>query len=440
MKVKKLFGGLQTDYLDGFQYKFTYAWEDETGTRTTDGMKLRIIPIPEGYFDGLRNRYFYNYTDHLGNIRLSYSDADANGEVTGDIVVNNCYDTPDGSTACNNYIITGEAEGVTNYYPFGLMHNVQANNFNNAYQYKYNGKELQETGMYDYGARFYMPDIGRWGVVDPKSELLESSSPYVYALNSPILYIDKDGELPILINGRVSEGDIDRASPSYWTQAIINTIKGSGIPNPGGQFHFVDGDRYASQSFFGDWSIKKGSYTAGNTPENRIQAGRMAMTDGEFQNILSKLAKDPKTGKIIEKIQIYTHSRGAAFGQGYTERLVQMIKENANLFADPDNEVEFSYNMAPHQSGKLKAVNGVDTYTLDHNNDGLSGNDMRGAKGAFSSDERVKGFFGAHDITSFQKDLKAFTSSFLKGGTSQQIINNFVQEMKKKYNITVTVR
>ncbi|MCS4304939.1 hypothetical protein [Chryseobacterium sp. BIGb0232] len=27
--------------------------------------------------------------------------------------------------------------------------------------YKYNGKELQETGMDDYGARMYMSDIGR---------------------------------------------------------------------------------------------------------------------------------------------------------------------------------------------------------------------------------------------------------------------------------------
>ncbi|SHF48272.1 RHS repeat-associated core domain-containing protein, partial [Chryseobacterium takakiae] len=191
--MKKLFGGLQTDYLDGFQYKFTYAWEDETGTMTTDGMKLRIIPTPEGYFDGLRNRYFYNYTDHLGNIRLSYSDANGDAIVTGDIVIENCQTFPDGSTACNNYITPGEAEGANNYYPFGLMHNAQSYNFDNAYNYKYNGKELQETGMYDYGARFYMPDIGRWGVVDPLAEKYRRWSPYNYVMNNPLRFIDPDG-------------------------------------------------------------------------------------------------------------------------------------------------------------------------------------------------------------------------------------------------------
>ncbi|PZU13004.1 MAG: hypothetical protein DI622_14615, partial [Chryseobacterium sp.] len=76
-------------------------------------------------------------------------------------------------------------------YPFGLMHNNENHSFDQAYQYKYNGKELQETGMYDYGARFYMPDLGRWGVVDPLSDA--TFQPYSYANNNSIFYNDPTG-------------------------------------------------------------------------------------------------------------------------------------------------------------------------------------------------------------------------------------------------------
>ena len=47
--------------------------------------------------------------------------------------------------------------------------------------------------MYDYGARFYMPDIGRWGVQDQLSEKFFSNSNYNYVGNNPILIFDPDG-------------------------------------------------------------------------------------------------------------------------------------------------------------------------------------------------------------------------------------------------------
>jgi len=183
-----------TRYIHGFQYY--------------DNV-LQFFHTPEGYVkntptdNGIPSfDYVYQYRDHLNNVRVNYAQ--------------------DPQTGAGAVEILEESH----YYPFGLQHSnynsdvsrigreEELNNekaildaskppyrvANRGYQYKFGGMELQKefgVEMYDFGARNYDPAIGRWMNIDPMAEMMRRHSPYNYAFNNPVIFIDPDGMMPI---------------------------------------------------------------------------------------------------------------------------------------------------------------------------------------------------------------------------------------------------
>ncbi|WP_421948529.1 RHS repeat-associated core domain-containing protein [Phaeodactylibacter xiamenensis] len=129
----------------------------------------------------------YEISNHLGNVmavlndRKYYKDTDADDEAE--------YFDPVFMAA-------------TDYYPFGYEMPGRKYNFGD-YRYGFNGKENDSDGEfsslthYDYGFRIYNPAIGRFLSVDPLTRSYPWYTPYQFAGNSPILFLDLDGREPV---------------------------------------------------------------------------------------------------------------------------------------------------------------------------------------------------------------------------------------------------
>lgn len=178
-----------TEYVDGFQY--------------TDEV-LDFFPHSEGYVkalpalvggSGYQFRYVFNFTDHLGNIRLKYTEHPQTGET--EILEENHY-YPYGLTHQGyngGHLVVGLEQPGT---PITLIPVTPG--VTDTYKYKFGGMEYSDEfdiNTYDFGARNYDPALGRWMNIDPLAEFMYTHSPYNYVFNNPIYYIDPDGQMPL---------------------------------------------------------------------------------------------------------------------------------------------------------------------------------------------------------------------------------------------------
>ena len=141
------------------------------------------------------------------------------------------------------------------YYPFGLIMKVIGKEAAGGIQnkYMYNGKEIQNKEfsdgsglkMYDYGARMYDVQIGRWHIVDPMADSSRRCSPFVYCDNNPIRNVDVDGMYSDFYNEAGAKVDhIDDGSNAVFRQTGKGTdlhyeFKGE-YSNQGGKNEITD--------------------------------------------------------------------------------------------------------------------------------------------------------------------------------------------------------
>ncbi|MEJ5107001.1 RHS repeat-associated core domain-containing protein, partial [Chryseobacterium sp. MYb328] len=210
--------------------------------------------------------------------------------------------------------------------------------FGSHYSYKFNEKELQETGMYDYGWRQYFPDLGRWNGLDQLSENYLSASPYAYVLNNPVYYFDPDGR----ISAAFAKEIYDSPDGTVWTNNgyggfsnnwgntmdyagnLSNANMASGVRNESDGIHInIPNVQLQGKSSF-SWGLQIQSHV------NRYMEWWNGKSDFAWDRTLNAGRYNDKGG--LESVSILTIPF-MLLEAGMTEMLMQLGVEGRNAYS-----------------------------------------------------------------------------------------------------------
>jgi RHS repeat-associated protein len=93
-------------------------------------------------------------------------------------------------------------QNISDYSPFGAPldgRTIQSDFYRRGFNGMEKDDEVKGVGnSYDFGARMYDSRLGRWLTIDPLASKYPSLSPYNFVGNSPVVFVDPDGEKIII--------------------------------------------------------------------------------------------------------------------------------------------------------------------------------------------------------------------------------------------------
>ena len=184
------------------------------GNYIYENSNLQFFITEEGYVEsnGSTYEYIYQCKDHLGNIRLSYSDSNNDGIVTQSEIIEE-----------------------NNYYPFGLKHKGYNSNQGafRDHKFEYQGQELTENFGFDlieYSFRMYNPEIGRFIQIDPLAEDFEYNGSYNFAENRVIEAIELEGLEAFFVHGTWNDPDFMSSTQKNRITKVFENQKKYDLP------------------------------------------------------------------------------------------------------------------------------------------------------------------------------------------------------------------
>jgi RHS repeat-associated protein len=157
----------------------------------------------------------------------------------------------------------GEVVEAYDYYPFGLQSRSYKEKGDPLTKETFTGKEQDtESNLHYFGARYYDAGAGRFSTIDPHSDLYFSISPYHYAGNNPLAYIDPTGaDTVYFIDQNSRPNDDGKEESQTYTAAVV-------VVQNGVVLGIYSGSTYPNSKSSTDNTTKHNTLAEGSHPFN----------------------------------------------------------------------------------------------------------------------------------------------------------------------------